>query len=312
VAGGRVLNETKLDVRLLDRRLFIVVFIFTLVSAIVGMRNYLVFLLHFQVGGVDIAAISLFFVVVGFIIDPLLFFIIVYRYCGGPLLNRMARVLISIILGSLLGIWIGNLVVAGLVTVLSSAEEASANAFFLSSLNYLPIQVISHLFEAIAALAFSDLVPKWRSTLPASEFQRRTPGGIVFLAVVYVVFAFLNVLLVPVLALSGLKINSINSIMTLAVVGILTIGQFFLAFGLYTGKKWAWILAVVSTGSTFLIDVTSLGTLLALEFQGAETPSWLLIGLLFSFLISLAIFVYMLSLSVRKFFRLLNSIEDIE
>jgi hypothetical protein len=293
-----------------------VVLIFTFVSAIIGVQRYLVFLLSSQISEVDIGAASLLFSVVGFIIDPLIFFIVLYRYCGGQLLNRMARVLISIVLGSLLGLWIGNLAIAGLVTVLSSADEASANFFFLSQLSYLPIQVIFQLLEVFAVLAFSDLVAKWRDTLPRNELQGRTPGGIVLLAAIYAVFALLNVLVLPVStlwsALWDMATNSIFSMVTFAVVGILTLGQFVLAIGLYTGKKWAWVLAVVSTGSTFLIDVTSLGVLLALESHGTVTAFWLLIGLFFSSLISLAIFVYMLSITVRKFFGLINSIEHEE
>lgn len=305
---GRVLTETRLDDRLFDKRVFIVVFIFTFVSAIIGVQRYLPFLLSHQTSYVDIAAASQLFYFVGFIIDPLLFFIVLYRYCGGELLNRMARVLISIVLASLLGLWIGNLALAGAVTVFSSAEEAAANFFFLSPISSLPIQVIFKLLEVFAVLAFSDLVPKWKRTLPANELQGKTPGGIVFLATVYVVFALLNMLVLPVSVLWG-SADSIVLIVPLAVgLGILTVGQFVLAIGLYSGKKWAWVLAVVSTGSTLLIDVSILGVFLALESHGAAAP-WLLVGLFFGSLISLVIVVYLLKATVRKFFGLVNLIE---
>lgn len=306
---GRVLTETRLDDRLLDKRVFIVVFIFTFVSAMLGVQRYLPFLLSHQTSYVDIAAASQLFYFVGFIIDPLLFFIVLYRYCGGELLNRMARVLISIALASLLGLWIGNLALAGAVTVFSSAEEAAANFFFLSPISSLPIQVVFKLLEAFAVLAFSDLVPKWKSTLPVNEPQGKTPGGIVFLAAVYVVFALLNMLVLPVSALWG-SADSIVSIVPIAVgLGILTVGQFVLGIGLYSGKKWAWVLAVVSTGSTLLIDVSILGVFLALESHGIAAAPWLLVGLFFGSLISLVIVVYLLKATVRKFFGLVNLIE---
>jgi len=244
-------------------------------------------------------------------IDPVLFFIVLYRYCGGPLLHRIARVLISIILASLLGFWIGSLAMAGVLALLFSPEELVANFFFLSQLiSILPTIVISQLLGAFAVLAFSDLVPKWKNALQIHDFQSKRPVGIVVLAALYMIFALLNALALPVIALWGSLggVADISLVASLVAVGFLVFGQIVLSIGLYLGKKWAWVLALISTGSALLIEVTALGVLLVLETQGTVAAPWLLVGLFFGSFISLIIVAYLLTSTVRKFFGLANPI----
>jgi hypothetical protein len=90
--------------------------------------------------------------------------------------------------------------------------------------------------------------------------------------------------------------------------GLVVSGQLVLAFGLYYGKKWGWILAVISSASISLISISALGaSLINGEFINAQL--WTL-GLILGLLVSLTILFYLLSLKVRQFFGFVNPVEQ--
>jgi hypothetical protein len=85
-----------------------------------------------------------------------------------------------------------------------------------------------------------------------------------------------------------------------------TVGQFVLAAGLYLGKKWAWVLAVISSGSGVFIDVTVMGALVVMSVTWSVGLIWLVFGMFIAFLISLTVLLYLLSARVRLFFGFVN------
>ncbi len=303
------MTQAQIDFRFLEKRVFAVVFIFSLSSAIIANLQVLLPYLTFHLSSeFATAALTPLFSALAFLIDPILFFVVLYYYCGGPLLSRIAQVLVSTVFASLIGFWIGGLIVSGVVTFLSSTEEIAANFFFLGFLTSLPSRVVFELLEAFAILAFSDLVPKWKAGLSSLELGQR-PLGIVLLSFLYVIFALFNALALPVLAYLSTTMSGLSIVAYAAFVGLLVLGQIVLAMGLYLGKKWAWALGVISSGSALLIDVTVLGVSLWLMIE-APTGFWILAILLLCSLISLTIVAYLLTSKVRKFFGLLNPIES--
>jgi hypothetical protein len=90
--------------------------------------------------------------------------------------------------------------------------------------------------------------------------------------------------------------------------GLVVSGQLVLALGLYYGKKWGWILAVISSASSFLMNISALSaSLINGEFINAQL--WTL-GLILGLLVSLTILFYLLSSEVRQFFGFVNPAEQ--
>lgn len=245
----------------------------------------------------------------GYLLSSVLFVVALYVTCGGPLLNRIARVLTSLVLGSTIGYWIGGSVGAIVATAQPGETASIAWSYPLLSL---PTFAVGQMLIGFAVPALSDINTKWRAALPIQELQSRRPAGLVLLAVFYVIFALLDALAIPLLAVySAYACTTSHTalIIILAVFfGLVVSGQLVLALGLYNGKKWGWILAVISSASSSLISFSALGaSLINGEFISAQL--WTL-GLILGLLVSLLILFYLLSLEVRQFFGFVNPLEQ--
>jgi hypothetical protein len=96
----------------------------------------------------------------------------------------------------------------------------------------------------------------------------------------------------------------------IATLGISIIGQLVLALGLYRGRKWAWILALISSATGVLIDASGIAIFLASGLSASVGGLLIVTGLFAGFLISLAILSYLMSASVRRFFGFASQIEQ--
>lgn len=240
-----------------------------------------------------------------YLLNSVLFFIVLYVTCGGPLLNRIARVLTSLVLGSIVGYWIGGSI--GAIVSMIQFGEVALYAWIYPLLS-LPTYAVGQMLIGFAVLALSDISIRWKDALTIQE-QSTRPGGMVVLAVLYVVFALLNVLAIPLLAAYPASSGTSYAAFAIMAVffGLVFSGQLVLAFGLYYGKKWGWILAVISSASSSLINISVLSALL---INGAFINAQLLTSSLFvGLLVSLAILFYLLSLRVRQFFGFVNPTE---
>ena len=245
----------------------------------------------------------------GYLLSSVLFVVVLYVTCGGPLLNRIARVLTSLVLGSTIWYWIGGSIGAIVATTQPGETASIAWSYPLLSL---PTFAVGQMLIGFAVLALSDINTKWRAALPIQELQSRRPAGLVLLAVFYVIFALLDALAIPLLAVysayAGTTSHTAFIIILAVFFGLVVSGQLVLALGLYNGKKWGWILAVISSASSSLISFSALGaSLINGEFINAQL--WTL-GLILGLLVSLLILFYLLSLEVRQFFGFVNPIEQ--
>lgn len=304
--------EAKLDFRIVDRKVFTVTFVFGVVAGFETPFNiYLHVVLLRSVGPAAFGTMNLLLSGLYYVFNPVLFFVVLYLYCGGPLLNRMTRILISLVFGGMLGYWVGYLA-GGAVSVVIAEQPAYgvySNLPFL-----LPQYVIGQLLTSFGILALSDLVPKWRESVKVPEGQGRIPGGLVVIVAVYAIFAVLNALAIPLLAIyvlseGSMAFESLAAILLVATLFLSVVGQLILAVGLYHGRIWAWILAVVSSATGVLIDISAVGILLLSGLRMSVGLTLTITGLFAGFLISLAILLYLMTASVRQFFRFVNRIE---
>lgn len=293
--------------RLIETRVFAVVMVFSIVSGVnAAFTPYLPILFHDRFG-LSVVEFGIFGILLNslqYLFSPVLFFVVLYVTCGGPLLNRIASVLMSLVFGSLVGYPIGSFI--GSVVVAIQVGQPGALYYPIS---YLPQHVVAQILMGFAVLAFSDINIRWKSALPVEEVQKRRPEGVTLLAALYVIFALLNTVALPVLVLypsvAGSLLHAGLVLIALGVVcGLIIAGQLVIAAGLYYGKKWGWIIAVISSASSLIIDACALVAMLVLGgFLGALM---LMFGSFVGFVISLAILLYLLSAEVRRFFGFAN------
>ena len=100
------MSESRFDTRLLETRVFGVILVFSTIAGLNTAFAPYVFYWFRQTGYSEVEYGAFNILETGFLylLNSVLFFIVLYVTCGGPLLNRIARVLTSLVLGSIVGI----------------------------------------------------------------------------------------------------------------------------------------------------------------------------------------------------------------
>jgi len=303
------LSEPGLNKELVEKKVFVVVLVFSVIAGLNGaftpfMHYY--FTNRFGLSMAEYGAFTMLQWGLQYLFSPVMFFVVLYLSCGGPLLHRIASVLTSLVLGSLIGYWIGGSI--GVIIVTAQLGDLASNPSFYPIYS-LTSNAVGQVLMGFAVLAFSDFDAKWRNAL--AGLQSKRPAGLVLLALLYVIFALLNTLTIPLVAFILPYVNTTSNV-TFAIAtqaiffGLIVAGQLLLAGGLYYGRKWAWIIALVSSASSLLIDALALGVLFTIPEPAETLP--LIVGLLISCLLSLFITLYLLSFEVRQFFGFINPI----
>lgn len=297
--------------RLFEIRVFVVIMAFSIVSGVnAAFAPYLSLLLlqKFGLSSMELGFVSVLLSGLQYLLSPVLFFIVLYLTCGGPLLDRIASVLLSLVFGSLVGYPIGGFTGSLAVNFLFGRQIMLYYQPVLS----LPQHVVAQTLMGFAVLAFSDINLRWRSALPFEEVQKSRPAGVTLLAALYVVFAFLNAGAMPALALYPSIIGywPIAALVFIAygvVLGMIVAGQLAVAAGLYYGKKWGWIIAVISSASSLVMGVFTFGAMIVLG-NSRNTLMLMLMSFVFivGLMINLAVLLYLLRIDIRKFFGFIN------
>ena len=293
---------------LFDSKVFAVTFVFSFVE---GFQSFLSSYLYLFLSrmGYTTAEMSLSFMMLGFlfyIFNPILFFIVLYLMCGGKVLPRIASILISLIFGSLLGFWLGCLCSA---PVLESQFTETASGTLLNIAVGLPFIPFGKMIFGFAVLMFSEMDSNWKAVLPMEKLQSRRPFSVLVLSALYVIVGLLNTFALPISVLYPFLLEFSLEKWLLLVVFVSTfvlgiVGQLLVAYGLYHGKKWGWVPALISSASGLLVQITLL--LIALVFGGFKEAPWIIPGSLIGLVISLMVLFYLLSLETRKYFGFVN------
>jgi hypothetical protein len=302
------LVHTDFEDKLFDLKVFVVTFVFSFVEGLHSLLSpYLPLLLSrigYTTAEVGLAFMSLSFLY--YVFNPILFFIVLYLVCSGKVLPRIASVLISLVFGSLLGFWLGGLSGAPL---LASQIAETVSSVLLSMIVGLPFIPFGMMIFGFAVLVFSEMNSNWKAALPMEKLQSKRPFGVVVLSVLYVIDGLLNTLVLPVLVLYPFllafypkKLLLLVIFVSIFVLGVT--GQLLVAFGLYYGRKWGWVPALISSASSLFVQITFL--LMALVFGIFKETPWITLGSLIGLVISLTVMLYLLSSETRKYFGFVN------
>jgi hypothetical protein len=306
------MSVSSVDSRLIEKRIFIVTFVFSFVAALfLALQYYLPYYLMDKVGfsyteyGVFIWLFSVFH----YVVTPVLFLAVLYFVCGGRLLERIASTLISLILGCVLGQWFGGLL--GIPLFASQITPDWSNAL-LSTVSQLPYAILGQVLLSFGILAFFDYNKRWSVASSADRSSARRPSGIVILAVLYAIGGLVDACLLPLLFGYSL-LSSLFTSSSLLFAGLMTfvvfIGacQILIAYGLFSGRKWGWIPAFVSSLVSLFSTLTSLLVMAISGVPVLDTFVQLTIYSLFiGLIISLVIMFYLLDFGVRQYFGMVN------
>jgi len=255
----------------------------------------------------EIGVFSLIINYITFIISPVILFIILYFTCDGNLLNKLASTIISIILGSVIGGWLG--LISGALLTCSRFEVSFADMLLAFPLGrtWAFAELIIVGFVAVAA---AEINRRWREALSAQNLRLERPFGVVVISFLYIIFGILATCLAPLLFSYSVFVEIVFSkpLIGIGLICVLLLSGFIqvlIGVCLFLGKKWGWIpafyLAVLgildSVNLLFAFEKWSHSPLLSVVVVSLAVTN-LVIGVIIT--------VYLLQYNVRRYFGFVN------
>lgn len=248
------------------------------------------FLYKLGYASLEIGFITYILSVIVFILDSAMLFVILYLICRRNFMKDIAGIILSIIIGTIVGYWIGGLL--GL-----SVSSLS----FLRSPSLFTISILLSEFGACAA-AYLNI--EWEKLTPRSVMISERPFGVVLISALYIILSLsLTVLTLVAFGLSGIGFDFLFKkillfVLTIVLLSILSIAYFFIAYEFYRGRKWAWFTVFAFTLMGILLSVNQL--ILMFHFD------ILFILRIVVLLLDAFILIYLIQPYIRIYFGIIN------
>ena len=304
-------SEQASGLKIIEPKIMCVMLLFGFLS---GVRRALlphmnIYLYNIGFSPPEIGIFSLIFEHVTFIISPVILFVILYFISEGNLLEKLASTIISIILGSVIGGWLG--LISGALLTCSRFEVSLADMLYAFPLarTWAFVELIIVGFVAVAA---AEINRRWRNAVSELNLRLERPFGVVVISFFYVVFGILAICLAPLLFSYSVLVDMIihKPLLGIGLILILVFGGFIqvlIGVSLYLGKKWGWMpafyFAVVGT-------LDSVNLMLSFEKWSYSLPLSVVAMSLaaINLIIGLIITVYLLQFNVRRYFGFVNPV----
>ena len=227
--------------------------------------------------------------VIIFILNSALLFVVLYLICRRNFLKNIASIIISIIVGTIVGYWIGGL----LGLSVSSSFPRSPSLF-----------TVGILLSEFGACAAAYLNIKWKQLTPRSEVSGGRPFVVAVISALYIILSLsLTFLTLVLLGLSSFELEFLFKkilLLTLTVVLllILSFAYFFIAYGFYRGRRWAWFTVFASTLMGIFLSIDQL--ILMFNFN------ILFILRIIVLLLNTLILIYLVQPYIRIYFGIIN------
>lgn len=298
----------KFDLSLIEVKSLLLATIFSFIWGFKGqLSSLLPIILHkFYNYNISMAAVASGFLSgVGYIQITILFAVFFY-ICNRNFIDKIGGTIISVVIGNVIGFWIGYLVSAGYV--LYSMPTVYAEPF--TSINVsLGSEVISLLLYEIAAIASAFLIREWDQKLEQAGFNvenAKRPGTAFVAFILYAVFGTVSLILAFLFAVFGHLMSELLAKLKIFAVSALFVNGAALlavAYGLYTGKRWGWLFAFILSTMGIIIGINGLVTCV---IRGSSAELWVLMTSLVTLTLSFIVLACLLPLATRKYFRFLN------
>lgn len=313
--GGDIMSEHVFASKLAEYKVLLVMLMFGFVSGLRNVTNmYLpAYLETVGLSIIETGVLLQYVSYVMFIINPVILFVLLYFKYTGNLMKKTASTIISLILGSVIGSWLGR-ISGALLVALSSLEVSFAEGLYSSPIEatWGPVNLSIIGFTAVAA---AEINKKWRGSLLKPDLQPERPFGVTVLSFLYVIFGILTTCLIPIFILYPAFIEIIHRpLLGIGLISLLIISGFIqvlIGACLYLGRKWGWIPAFIFSVVSVL---NSVNILLSFELWSYSLLlSAVITGLaVTSLVISVIVTVYLLQFNVRRYFGFVNPISSPE
>jgi len=307
------MSERASDSRLIETKITLIMLVFGFLSGLHrAFSPYMgLYLNGIGFSPVETGVFSLIIGYVTFFISPVILFVILYFACGGNLLQKVASTAISIILGSVIGGWLG-LISGALLLTFSRFPVTFAEVLYAFPLGrtWAFVDLIIVGFVAVAA---AEINRRWREALSKQNLRLERPFGVVVISFLYAILGILVICLAPLLFSYSVLLEMVfqKPLIGIGLIIVLVFSGFIqvlIGVCLYLGKKWGWIpafyLAVLG-----MLDSANL--LLSFE-KWSHSPllSIVVVSLaVTNLIISVIIIAYLLQFNVRRYFGFINPAE---
>jgi len=225
-----------------------------------------------------------------YLLITVLYFAMLYLACRRRFMENVASIILSLIVGSMFGRWIGGLL--GFLFGFPTPPTVSSLSMFAGLLSP---------FGACSAAYVSE---RWKNLISSAVVNIERPFGVALIAILYVISGVSLFILVGVLfgfgaeSIPTLFSNTVIIAGSLVLVAVTFVLYLFVAYGLYHGRLWAWLVTFTST----MIGVFSSlnGIILGLSFD-----IWIILKIL-GFVLGVVVIIYLLQPHVRVYFGIIN------
>ncbi len=293
------LSTVKFNLKLINIKVFFVVLAFSLFS---GFYETIVPFLHPFIRDLgytvmETGLITNLWETIVFFLNSILLFAVLYLICRRDFIENIASIIVSLIVATVAGYWIGGLLG---VAVLQIGFSVSPSIFIFSNL----------LFE-FAACSAAYVTARWRLSMPRTEIAYERPFGVALIAALYIILGISLTILTFVLfglfytvsleAILNKPLIFIGLILLLAIASSM---YFAVAYGFYRGRRWGWLVVFTSTLVGIFLSINQL----VFRFY---FDVWFIVKILV-LLLDIFIFIYLLQPHVRIYFGIINpSLENI-
>ncbi|MGQ9539319.1 MAG: hypothetical protein ACUVTE_07075 [Candidatus Bathycorpusculaceae bacterium] len=281
----------KINLKMFHTKVFLATFIFCVLSGFY--ENVAFFLpLFLEDAGytvVETGVITYALGVVVFVWVSALFFAILYMLCKRGFMENIASIIISLIIGAVLGHWIG-----GLASLLLQFRFVGSPS----------ISTLTTIISTFGACSAAYLNSKWKAApIPNGMFSKR-PIGVTLITILYAVLGVLSAVLTialwgfPNISFEALYTKIILFAVLTALFSTLTAVYLFFAHGFYRGKRWAWLIVFASTLITILLTINQLVYTFHFDL--------FFIARILTLILNIFILIYTLQTHVRIYFNIVN------
>ena len=265
--------EQRFEPRILEVRAFVLMLLFGFAATVIYyLRTIWIVTLHFP--SYQLQVLVYLTQYYSYFLSPVLLFICFYELCGRNIPERTASTIISIVLGDLAGFVVGGF-------VMSSVAAMTMNVSYGQALTFTPYVLENVLVDdvlfALAAVALTFVVRRWDEmlTLPGEEWKSERPVEISLASGIYTACGILTLCLLPILFLFPFSPELDYLVLEVGIVILVVIagvGQLIIGRGVYRGRRWGWIVALIGSilGLGINAEVLAIFALAQVEWETIE------------------------------------------
>ncbi|MCD6529820.1 hypothetical protein J7L06_05995 [Candidatus Bathyarchaeota archaeon] len=237
-----------------------------------------------------------------YVVHPCLLFVTLYYVASEKLLKRISSTLVSLIVGSFVGYWLGALTASMSLTNLSFLKVELKSVLSTISVTLFNKSLLQFIV-GIAATTLPQITRMW-DNLITEGFQKEKPKGVLALSLLYVCSGLLTLLVFPLTIILPVTVHLFFqrpffgvSFTLLILMGAFS--QILVGMGLYRGRRWGWFLSFIFSIVSLLTYITNLASLRYLY------PLTIIVYTI-AFLLNLTILIYLFQQSIRRYFRIID------